>query len=116
MIGRFHLGLGTTRRPHSHDAVLSFVLGLGLAGPASAQPLPDGSSGIAARYPGDAGIGSDSDVTFAGDFESYTSAADPTRSGTRHTTRKTRASRPNWTMCSAAGRRLNSRCPSRAPK
>jgi hypothetical protein len=41
-------------------------------------PLPEGNSGIASRYPGDVGIGSDSAVVFADDFESYGSAADLT--------------------------------------
>ena len=54
--------------------LLSFLLGLGLV-PASAQPLPEGNTGIAARYPGDVGIASDPAVIFADDFESYTSAA-----------------------------------------
>jgi hypothetical protein len=38
-------------------------------------PLPEGNSGIAARYPGDTGIGADSCVVFADDFESYTQAS-----------------------------------------
>jgi hypothetical protein len=55
---------------------LLFLLpGLGLAEPTYAEPLPEGNSGIAARYPGDVGIGSDSAVLFADDFESYSSAA-----------------------------------------
>jgi hypothetical protein len=37
----------------------------------TAAPLPEGYSGIAARYPGDAGIASDPEVIFADDFESY---------------------------------------------
>jgi hypothetical protein len=41
----------------------------------SAQPLPEGDSGIAARWPGDAGIASDPAVIFADDFESYGSSA-----------------------------------------
>jgi len=41
----------------------------------SAQPLPEGNTGIAARHPGDVGIGSDPAVIFADDFESYSSAA-----------------------------------------
>jgi hypothetical protein len=41
----------------------------------SAQPLPEGDSGIAARWPGDAGIVSDPAVIFADDFESYGSSA-----------------------------------------
>jgi hypothetical protein len=42
--------------------------------------LPEGDEGIAARYPGDEGIGGDSDVLFADDFESY---ADGSELGTR---------------------------------
>jgi len=38
--------------------------------------LPYGDMGIAARHPGDMGIGADSDVIFADDFESYGSGAD----------------------------------------
>ena len=38
-------------------------------------PLPEGNTGIAARYPGDAGIAADAAVIYADDFESYTSAA-----------------------------------------
>ena len=58
---------------------LTFVFVLGLAGLASAQALPEGNSGIAARYAGDVGIGSDPAVLFADDFESYGSGADLTR-------------------------------------
>jgi hypothetical protein len=39
--------------------------------PAFAQALPEGNTGIASRYPGDVGIGSDPAVIFADDFESY---------------------------------------------
>ena len=42
------------------------------------DPLPEGNTGIAARYPGDVGIGSDSAVIFADDFESYREATDLT--------------------------------------
>lgn len=38
--------------------------------------LPYGDMGIAAMHPGDVGIGSDSDVIFADDFESYGSGSD----------------------------------------
>ena len=38
--------------------------------------LPSGDMGIAARYPGDLGIGDDSDVVFFDDFESYGSGDD----------------------------------------
>ncbi|PYR35598.1 MAG: hypothetical protein DMF90_13035 [Acidobacteria bacterium] len=48
---------------------------LGIAHSTSAQPLPEGNTGIAARHPGDVGIGSDPAVIFADDFESYSSAA-----------------------------------------
>ena len=51
------------------------ALGFALASPAGAAPLPEGNSGIAARYPGDVGIGSDPAVIFADDFESYASAS-----------------------------------------
>jgi hypothetical protein len=37
--------------------------------------LPTGNTGIASRYPGDAGIASDPAVIFADDFESYASAS-----------------------------------------
>lgn len=39
------------------------------------EPLPQGSTGIASRYPGDAGISADSNVVFADDFESYANAS-----------------------------------------
>lgn len=39
--------------------------------PALAQVLPEGSTGLASRYPGDTGIGSDPAVVFSDDFESY---------------------------------------------
>jgi hypothetical protein len=57
---------------------VSLALGLALAATASAQPLPEGNSGIAARYPGDVGIASDPSVIFADDFESYSKAGDLT--------------------------------------
>ena len=41
----------------------------------SFPPLPEGNTGIAARYPGDAGIAADTAVIYADDFESYASAA-----------------------------------------
>jgi hypothetical protein len=49
------------------DLPLYLVLGLALIGGTSAAPLPDGNSGIASRYPSDAGIGSDPAVIFADD-------------------------------------------------
>ena len=51
------------------------LVGLALIAVLSAAPLPSGTSGIAARYPSDAGIASDPAVLFADDFESYDSAA-----------------------------------------
>lgn len=38
------------------------------------NPLPEGDNGIASRYPGDFGIGSDAAVILADDFESYAGA------------------------------------------
>ena len=38
--------------------------------------LPEGDNGIAARHPGDVGIGNDPEVIFADDFESYSQGAD----------------------------------------
>jgi hypothetical protein len=53
-------------------AVVSRVVSrAGLAEPTHAETLPEGNSGIAARYPGDVGIGSDPAVIFTDDFESY---------------------------------------------
>lgn len=40
----------------------------------AADPLPSGDMGIAAKYPGDAGIEGDPEVIFADDFEGYASA------------------------------------------
>lgn len=54
---------------------LYLVLGLGFVRPTSAAPLPEGNSGIAARYPDDVGIGADPAVIFVDDFESYSGAA-----------------------------------------
>jgi hypothetical protein len=51
-----------------------------LSRPVRAEPLPEENRGIAARYPGDAGIGSDPAVVFADAFESYNSAEDLLRS------------------------------------
>ncbi|HUI92869.1 MAG TPA: FlgD immunoglobulin-like domain containing protein [Chitinivibrionales bacterium] len=45
-----------------------------MAGTCLAQtfpPLPEGNTGIASRYPNDAGIAGDTDVIFSDDFESY---------------------------------------------
>ena len=59
-------------------AVPGVLLCFPMAGACLAQtfpPLPEGNTGIAARYPGDAGIAADTAVIYADDFESYTSAA-----------------------------------------
>jgi hypothetical protein len=53
---------------------LGVAFGIVFFGSAAAQPLPEGNSGIAARYLGDVGIGSDPSVIFADDFESYGNA------------------------------------------
>jgi hypothetical protein len=47
------------------------MLALALVVVTSAAPLPEGNTGIAVRYPSDAGIASDQAVIFADDFESY---------------------------------------------
>ena len=46
------------------------------AGVPRVTALQQGNTGIASRHPGDVGIGSDPDVIFADDFESYTRGAD----------------------------------------
>jgi hypothetical protein len=61
-------------RPTSMYLGLFFLLAGAFVPPAFAQALPEGSTGIAARYPGDVGIGSDPSVVFADDFESYAAA------------------------------------------
>jgi hypothetical protein len=56
----------------------SSIVALSLAASAAAafgQALPEGNTGIAARYPNDAGITADAAVIFADDFESYGSAS-----------------------------------------
>jgi hypothetical protein len=50
---------------------VALICGAGALG-AAIQPLPQGN-GLAARYPGDVGIGSDPAVILADDFESYSS-------------------------------------------
>jgi hypothetical protein len=64
--------------------------------PALAQVLPEGNTGLASRYPGDAGIASNPAVVFADDFESYTSPAGLTTRWTRvfHTETMRIASEP----------------------
>jgi hypothetical protein len=56
--------------------LFSFALGLGFTSLGEAASLPVGNSGIAAKYPGDSGIGSDPAVIFADDFESYGNASE----------------------------------------
>jgi len=53
------------------QAILTFAL-LGTGAPTSAEPLPEGNTGIAAQYPGDQGIGNDPSVVFTDNFEAYT--------------------------------------------
>src|SRR5689334_25413678 len=53
-------------------ATLVLVFGRVTEAVAAPPPLPEGDAGIAANYPGDAGIGGDPAVVFADDFESYT--------------------------------------------
>ena len=60
---------------HQSGLFACVVLGFALTGVASTPPLPQGNTGIAARYGGDGGIASDPAVIFADDFESYGSAA-----------------------------------------
>lgn len=48
---------------------------------AAAQALPQGNTGIASRYPGDAGIANDAAVLFFDDFESYSTVSGLTSNG-----------------------------------
>ena len=52
----------------------------GVAGQAGATGLPQGNNGLAAKHPGDVGIGMDPDVIYADDFESYVVDADLNKS------------------------------------
>ena len=75
----------TARRSAILAAVLLLAALPAAGGEAAAklEKLPEGHAGIAARYPGDRGIGKDPAVIFADDFEACSSAADcssPTRS------------------------------------
>jgi len=54
---------------------LGALAGMIFAAAVGAQPLPEGNTGIAARYPSDAGIASDPGVIFFDDFESYSDVA-----------------------------------------
>jgi hypothetical protein len=60
------------------------------------QSLPEGSTGLASRYPGDVGISADPAVFFADDFESYSNASQLTSRWTRsfHTANTRIASEP----------------------
>ena len=51
--------------------LLSMVVFWVPAGPAAAQPLPEGDTGIAAQYSNDVGIGTHPDVVLTEDFESH---------------------------------------------
>lgn len=62
-------------------SLLLAILAIGSTRPADAQMLPEGNSGIAARYVWDSGITADSAVLFADDFESYTSSSQFTSTG-----------------------------------
>ena len=60
-------------------SVFCLTFGLSFTPSINAEPLPEGNSGIAARYPGDAGISADPAVIFSDDFESYGNSANLTR-------------------------------------
>jgi len=60
-----------TLRPPAAAGLLLHLLTLFTTVSYALAPLPEGNTGIAARYPGDAGIGTDSNVILADDFESY---------------------------------------------
>jgi hypothetical protein len=53
----------------------------GGAGGWGSGTLPEGDTGIAAKHPGDVGIGSDSNVIFADDFERYGQSSELTQNG-----------------------------------
>lgn len=58
-------------------AVLALsALAIGAEPAAKLEQLPEGNTGIAAKYPGDSGIAKDPAVVFADDFENASSAAD----------------------------------------
>ena len=68
---------GISRGPRTALA-LCVMVGLVLIAVTQAAPLPAGNTGIAARYPLDAGIAADPAVIFADDFESYSSVSNLT--------------------------------------
>jgi hypothetical protein len=57
-------------------ACLLFALTTGGCGESAPPPLPEGNAGIAAKYPGDAGIGKDPAVVLHADFEDCQTTAD----------------------------------------
>jgi hypothetical protein len=57
------------------SSCISALVALVWATACFAQALPEGNSGIAARYPNDAGIDANPAVIFADDFESYVNAS-----------------------------------------
>lgn len=67
--------------PRALVAFLGLAAGLCSSPGASAQALPEGNTGIASRYAGDAGIGSDPNVVYFDDFESYGSVSALTAPG-----------------------------------
>ena len=60
---------------HLRPSMVAVACLLALTRPAAAQPLPEGDTGIAARYPDDRGIRADPDVVFAEDFESVSGSS-----------------------------------------
>jgi hypothetical protein len=56
--------------------ILTIILGIVIFPFSYAEPLPEGDTGIASRYPGDVGIKSDPEVIFSDDFETYASASE----------------------------------------
>jgi hypothetical protein len=71
------------RSPSIAWVVVQFILGAHVAGQeattAALTPLPQGDSGIASKYPGDAGIEKDAAVIFHEDFETCSKPADLNR-------------------------------------
>jgi hypothetical protein len=57
-------------------ALVLFAFGCAEASEAPLAPLPEGSAGLASRYPGDAGIEKDPAVVFHADFEDCRTPAD----------------------------------------
>lgn len=50
--------------------LLAFFCSIAVAAACAGEPLPEGPNGLAAKYPGDAGIEKDPDVVFTENFES----------------------------------------------